>query len=225
MNPMDPKILNAYLGVSFCKTAYFSRSMMQRYIQWVCTCYQDLLIIVADHLEVYNKQVFDRLSYDDAEAATYRTGLQYKKGYQRSVPKELSERVQIRLASEILTDPGCAQLLGMVQSKMSTDQGFARSVRETVKAVQTGRLSEYGMLGGRRESEALDTLQNYLIEEVAIILYINCCADRQYHVSIFPYDPPQILLDTYSGRHSNLFASVTGERPYMALKLVAEGRV
>lgn len=211
--------LNAYLGVSFSKTAFFSGMMMSRYIDWSCTHYREMLIIVADHLETYNKQVFSGLSFEDAEAATRRTGQQYCKSYLKAIPQELSERVTVRLVSDILAEPGCVGLVSRVYQETQAHPDFLESIRDTVLMVSGNKLADYGF-SGQKKQWALDRLENYLIEEIGVILYITCLAQHRYQVSIFPYPPPPILLELYSGRFAELFSDITGKQEYKAIELI-----
>ena len=86
VSPQDLSRFNAYLGISFSKTQYFSRPMMAAYIDWACARFQHLLIIIADHLEAHNQQIFRRISLEEAERRTEQKGQELKIGYDRAIP-------------------------------------------------------------------------------------------------------------------------------------------
>ena len=212
---------NAYLGVSFSKTTYFSRPVMEAYIAWACAHCRDLLIIVADHLEAYNAVVFKGLSFADAEDRTMRTGLELRRAYEKAVPTELRERVRVRLASEILQESGCRDILDLVRSVASTNPRFQRDLRATVRIGLEGKLQTFVPKPADQEA-VLPILVNYIIEEIAIILFLTNAAEPRYETSIFPYAPPQILVDLFDGAYGDAFAALTGGRSYPAIELVWE---
>jgi tRNA-dependent cyclodipeptide synthase len=212
---------NAYLGVSFSKTTYFSRPVMEAYIAWACAHCRDLLVIVADHLEAYNAVVFKGLSFADAEDRTMRTGLELRRAYEKAVPPELQDRVRVRLASEILQENGCRDILELVRTVATVHPGFQRDLRGTVQIGLDGKLQSFAPNASDQDA-VLPILVNYIIEEIAIILFLTSAAEPRYEISIFPYAPPRILVDLFDGAYGNAFAALTGGKPYPAIELVGE---
>lgn len=212
--------LNAYLGVSFSKTKYFSTAMMRRYMRWSCEHFQDLLLIVADHLEAYNAQVFKGVSHAEAELSTRASGVQYLRAYERARPQALRSRIRLCLASDLVAEPACGELVERVRAVVRSDQAFAGDIRQTVRDALGHKLDS--LPPRRRErQDAIEVLMGYLTEEIGIILFLTARSDPIYHVSIFPYPPPRILVELYSGRYADRFADLTGRRPYRAVELLS----
>lgn len=213
-----PTGLDAYMGVSFSKTRYFSKPVMARYVRWACARFEAFLLIVADHLEIHNLRVFRHLSSDDAKAHATETGGQLRHAYEHAVPEPLRPRVTIRLASEILAEPACTEVLGFVGGMAEREAAFRADLRKAVVGSLVGKLRVAGLKGESREA-ALDVLQNYILEELAIILYLTRLAPKRWAVSIFPYKPQAVILNLHAGPYANLFATLTGGEPFRAIEL------
>ena len=218
-----PSGLDAYMGVSFSKTRYFSRPVMARYVEWACARFQAFLLIVADHLEIHNLRVFRNLSLEEATAHATQTGDQLRHAYEHAVPPLLRPRVTIRLASEILAEPGCAGALVSLGQIAEREERFRSGLRTAVVDSLAGKLRAARLKGAPREA-ALDTLQNYMLEELAIILYVTRLAPRRHAVSIFPYRPQNVILDVHSGPYAGFFAELTGGEAFRAIELVPPGQ-
>jgi len=211
---------NAYLGVSFSKTSYFSKQMMGRYIRWICSHYRDLLIIIADHLEIYNYQIFKNYPLELTQEETLRIGKEYQNAYQKAVSPELTDRVTVCLASEILAEPDCKTLVNLVNHILKSEPQFRAHIHATISHALAGKIREANFTTAETET-VLETLQNYLVEEIAIILYITCKASKRYEISIFPYPPPEILIKLYEGAYSDAFMEITNGKPYEAIELIS----
>jgi tRNA-dependent cyclodipeptide synthase len=209
---------NAYLGVSFSKTKYFSRSTMKSYADWVGRHFKSLLIIVGDHLEVYNSMVFRGLTKEQAESQTLRVGLELRRAYDRAVIGVARDRVRIELASDILKEPSCQNVLSLVHRIAKTNNEFRDSLRNTVVNNLQGKL-ELLKATPYIKDRMLTVLINYLIEEIALIISIASLRDPRYEVSVFPNTPPQILIDIYAGAYGPELLSFTGKEPYRAIEL------
>ena len=216
---LESASLNANLGVSFSKTPYFSKRMMARYIEWTTRHFDKLLIIVADHLEVYNAQVFKGLSYEEACRRTLEVGQQLRIGYRRATPDELSHRVSVRLASEIIEEAECAVLITHIRNLVLNHSEFNRDLRASISQALSDKLAAAPTAGLPLDA-AMDTLANYLIEELAIVLYINHRAPIRYPVLVFPHFIPSILSKLYDEPYLSLFAEINRGETFRSLKLV-----
>ena len=202
---------NAYLGISFSKTRYFSLATMADYITWCLRCFDQLLIIVADHLEIHNQMVFRGSGYESAARSTRIAGEQYRSGYRKSIPRSQRHRVRVALASELLSDPACAALAEKTLLQYYKSSEFHRAVTRTVDFALQGKL-QVSFPGGPPAS-AMDRLGHYFTEELAIILYLTCVASPRFNVSIFPYPPPDLLLDLHGDRLGDVYERITGAAP------------
>lgn len=214
-----PEGLDAYMGISFSKTRYFSRPVMARYVEWACARFRAFLLIVADHLEIHNLRVFRNLSPEEARAHATQTGGQLRHSYEHAVPPALRPRVTIGLASEILAEPECTGALAALARVAGREERFRAGLRAAVVGSLAGKLRAARLKGAPREA-ALDVLQNYILEELAIIVYVTRLASRRFDVSIFPYRPQPVILDMHAGPYADLFADLTGGQPFRAIELV-----
>ena len=210
---------NAYLGISFSKTRYFSVSTIALYADWALRRFGHLVVILADHLEIYNQMVFKGRSYGEAVAATRTAAQQYRRAYLKGLHGCCGERLEVVLASELLEAADCATRVVEVQGMYRANPDFREAVRDTVFYALEGKLEE--RYGEETPGEVLDTLAQYFIEELGIILYLTLCAQPRYQVSIFPYPPPELLVDFYSGRYSLAGIGPPGQLPrdYPALQV------
>jgi tRNA-dependent cyclodipeptide synthase len=161
--------MSAYLGVSFSMTKFFSRERMRQYIDWAGANVQDLLIIVADHFEGYNIEVFKKTEPDAAFPKAFGVGYQLLKGYVRAIPRELESRVRVVLASELLVEQECIEILNFVRKLGATNHQFIEDCRAGILELISGKLQEAGITDAELEA-ALQLLLNYMFEEIAIII-------------------------------------------------------
>jgi tRNA-dependent cyclodipeptide synthase len=202
---------NAYLGISFSKTRYFSLATVGDYITWCLQRFDQLLIIVADHLEIHNQMVFRGSGYESAARSTRNAGEQYRSGYRKSIPRSQRHRVSIALASELLSEPACAALAGNTLAQYFKNLEFHRAVMRTVDFALQGKLQASFPDGP--PASAMDRLSHYFTEELAIILYLTRVASPRFDVSIFPYPPPDLLLDLHGDRLGGVYERITGTTP------------
>ena len=216
--------LNANLGISFSKTTYFSKRVMEEYIRWTTDRFDKMLIIVADHLEAFNVQVFKGYSFVEACERTLNTGRELRTGYLRAVPTALAPRVTVSLASDVLQEPGCSSLAAVVRQTGASEPAFGADLKAAVGTGLAGKLEEAKSAGIRIDDGAMDILQNYLIEEIAIILYLSHLAPTRYPVLIFPHFIPAVIPRIYAEQYSSIFGKITRGQPLRAVQVVSEGR-
>ncbi|HYW43093.1 MAG TPA: tRNA-dependent cyclodipeptide synthase [Bryobacteraceae bacterium] len=210
LEPASLRPMNGYLGVSFSMTKFFSRERMRQYIEWAGANLQDLLIIVADHFEGYNIEVFKRSEPETAFPKAFGVGYQLLKGYVRAIPKSLESRVRVVLASELLIEQQCIEILESVRRLGSQKPDFVRDCRTGILELISGKLAEAGIEDAQRES-ALEVLLNYMYEEIAIILYVSHAMSPPYPVAIFPYEPRQVIRNLYQNQYGDISAITRGE--------------
>ena len=213
LNKEEARSLNAYLGISFSMTKYFSRQRMRRYFQWAGAHLSDLLVIVADHFEGYNFQVFKNLPPEISFEKAYEVGLQFAKSYSRAIPPTLASRVKVVLASELLKEDQCAMILALASELAQKNRDFKADVYSAILELLSGKIKAAGYQGPRREI-ALDILQQYVLEEIAIILYVAHRATPAYPVAIFPYPPRSVITNIYNGHYGNWFGEIIHDEPF-----------
>ena len=217
LNPAIRHAVNANLGVSFSKTTYFSKQVMTRYMEWAGERFHKLLVIVADHLEGYNAQVFKALPADTAFARALETGRQLRDAYSAAGPASLRGRVRGELASELLAESGCAHAVGIVRQAAETNGGFREDLTRSVMRGLGGKIEEARRRGVHIGDSELAILANYLIEEVGIILYINHLAVTLYPVLLYPHFIPPVVREVYSGAYNGCFLGVTRGQPLRSI--------
>jgi tRNA-dependent cyclodipeptide synthase len=210
--------LNANLGVSFSKTRYFSKRMMSCYVHWISSRFDRLLIIVADHLEVYNAQVFKQLTCEEATRRSLTVGRQLCASYRKAIPGGLGGRVSISLASDIIQEPGCQVLIARLEHAARSHARFRHDVHQSVETALAGKIARVKNTGVNI-SGAMETLANYLIEEIGIVLYLNHIADVRYPLMIVPHFIPAVLPTLYEGPHAGLFEDITRGDRFRSMKL------
>jgi tRNA-dependent cyclodipeptide synthase len=217
LRPEECKRLNAYLGVSLSKATYFSKRRMAEYIRWSTLHFDKLLIIVADHLEAYDYQVFKRVPFEIALQKTHRIGQDLVKGYLRAVPQDLESNVQVVTATELLARADCSDILQLVKNA-TVHTGFKQDLIDTVLKALSGKIlavisPDYTM------ADILTILVNYLVEEIAIILYLSNKTESPFKVALFPYPPQKIITDIFAGQHSLLFPSAVDGKPFQYMEV------
>ncbi len=210
--------LNAYLGVSFSMTKFFSHERMRQYMQWAGDHLQNLLVIVADHFEGYNIEVFKNAAPESAFPKAFGVGYDLLKGYVRSIPKGMESRVRVVVASELLIEEPCVRILDAVKQLAARNAEFVQDCRSGTLELISGKMAEAGIRGAQMDA-ALDLLLNYMYEEIAIILYIAHAMTPAYEVAIFPYEPRRVVLDLYRNRYGSEISSITKGEPFRFLRL------
>lgn len=211
---------NAYIGVSFSMTRYFSRSRMREYIEWAGEKMRNLLIIVADHFEGYNIQVFKQLPPEEAFSRALMVGENLVKGYVRAVPGTLRSKTTVVLASELLVQEDCASLVRLVREEAANNHLFWQDCRNGISEMISGKLDDAGLTGATREL-ALDLLHSYIYEEIAIILYVAHVMQPKWPVALFPYEPRNVITKLYGGSYSKALCNATRNEPFRFVKLAS----
>lgn len=212
--------LNANLGISFSKTRYFSRRMMSDYICWSMERFDRLMIIIADQLEAHNVSIFRQLSLEDARERTRQTGIELRRGYQRAIPPETNGRVAVSLASDLLANHRCAETLAMVRSYAQESPVFRSDLGRAVSEGLGGKIQQAREAGVPIGARELRLLRNYLIEELAIILYVSHQAEVRFPVLLYPHFIPDVVRNVYNGAYAGRFASITGGEPFRSVRVV-----
>ena len=123
------------------------------------------------------------------------------------------------MASDIIQDPRCQHLIERIKGVTSSEPQFKADLFQSVQEAMADKLAQWSVSSPSNGS-ALDTLAHYLIEEMAIILFLNHMADVRYPMMVVPHFIPSIVPKLYSGRHAALFTDVTGGEPFSSMKLV-----
>lgn len=210
--------MNAYLGVSFSLTEFFNRARMRSYFEWAGANLGNLVVIVADHLEGYNFQVFKRLGKAEAFEKAAAIGHQLEKHYSRAIPKELHSRITVLTASKLLRLPECEEARTFVEGAASHNREFRLDADAAITSLLSGKLEEAGLFGAEHEA-AIEVLRHYVIEEIAIILYLAHVAMPRYPLAIFPYPPRDVITKVYDGRYGGAFFQLTRGEPFRFIQV------
>lgn len=210
---------NANLGVSFSKTRYFSKDVMGRYVTWLADRFDHVLIVIADHPEAYNAQVFKGLPFDAAQRRCLEAGRQLREGYKKVIPASLSDRVRIELASDHLQTEACRALVDRLERLCRERHDFDDSVKISVREALSSKLAAVSGNGFDPE-RAIEVLASYLIEELAIVLYLSHLRPIPYPVMVVPHFIPTVLPKLYVAPYADLVADVIAGEPFQFMKLV-----
>jgi tRNA-dependent cyclodipeptide synthase len=193
---------------------------MASYMRWSADHFNELLVIVADHLEAYNVCVFKRLCLHDAFRRTAQKGRELRTGYLRAIPSGLEGRIRVVLASQLLEEEGCAALARRVRAAAMWNKAFSEELARSIRLGLDGKLREAEAQGIEIGPESIRLLSEYLIEEIAIILYITHAGATTYSVLLFPHFIPPVLDEIYAGKHRDEFADVTRGEPMRCVQVV-----
>jgi tRNA-dependent cyclodipeptide synthase len=213
LTPSEFSRLNAYLGVSFSMTKYFSLARMRDYVEWAGSHVDRLIILVADQFEVYNLRVFRGFTVEEARARALKVGTDLVRGYQRVIPADLASRSSVQLISSFLADPFYVSLIDFTKRVAAENPEFREDCRNAVLQLLLGKLAEHG-LTHEKLPPTLDLLQNYMHEEIALILYVAHVHKPRYPLAVFPFPPRAVLTRLYSGAYGGAFLPYTGSEPF-----------
>ncbi len=210
---------NACLGISYCRNKFFSKSRVRDYVLWCAGHFPRLLIIVPDHLEAYNFHVYKRIPFSTALKRAQHHGRNLQRAFSKSIPSSMTSRTLVLRASELLSDPECGRLLRIVREIDSEDVAFSSAVTRDVWLSTRGRLHEAGVADDQATSSRA-ALRNYLLEEIAIVLFVAHCSRPTYPVMIGPCAPHRTITELYEGRFSAGFRTITQSHPFRFVELV-----
>jgi len=201
---------NAFLGISLSKNKYFSKWRVAEYLRWAESRHERTMVIVADQLEAHNVAVFRGVSLNEAVLRVRVKGEELQRGYVRAVPPTMRQRCEVVLASDLLARPECRALCDLVDQAAAENALFRNDIRAVVHENLLSHSN--GDAGSRRTlvEANIAALGRYIIEEIAIVLYLNHRASPRYTVALFPYSPFAALTHVYNGAYGDLFAAVTG---------------
>jgi tRNA-dependent cyclodipeptide synthase len=218
----DLREMNAYLGISFSMSKYFSRSRMKQYFEWAGQNLRDLEVIVADHFEGYNFNVFKGIPLETAFDRAHQVGIQFATNYRRAIPPSLTSRIHIVLASELLQRPKCVEIFAFSRELAAKDLEFKGDVESAILELLSGKLEDAGY-HGENLKPALEILQQYIFEEIAIILYSAHLAVPTYPVAIFPYPPREVITKIYENHYGGAFRQFTRGQPFRFVQVAPSG--
>jgi tRNA-dependent cyclodipeptide synthase len=222
--PQDENLrrMNAYLGISFSMSKYFSRSRMKKYFEWAGENVRDLVVIVADHFEGYNFNVFKGIPLETAFEKSHQVGIQFATNYGRAIPASLASRINIVLASELLQRPECSEIFEISSELADKDPEFKADVEAAILELLAGKLDDAGYRGEKLRG-ALEILQRYIFEEIAIILYTAHLEVPAYPVAIFPYPPREVITKIYDNHYGGAFQKITRGQPFRFVQVAPNG--
>lgn len=209
--------LKGYLGISLNKSNYFSKQRVRSYIRWSARRMNGLMIVVADHLESYNERVLKHYTPQEAVSKVTQRGKELAQGYRRAVPPGMDFPVEVCLASQLLQTDVCHR---MVDDTWKVAEGCLEFRHDLEEAVKSNMDDPLDRERHRTILAGMDTLIGYMVEEIAIVLYLTCLCEECYSVALFPYQPQPVIKKVFEGGYSGLFSEVTGATPFRFIQLV-----
>ena len=213
---------NGYLGISLSRNVYFSKARVAGYVDWAAHHLDRLLIVVADHLEAYNIQVLRAVAFDVARSRAVAKGRELVRGYTRAIPPALGGRMVVRSAADILVEPGCAAVLARVERVAAEEAAFRADLSAAVSANLLRRSGKTSTADADRRDRILAgvaTLSRYVVEELAIVLYLAHVAVPRWELAIFPESPHAAITNAYRGAYAHRFTDLTGSQPFRFVQL------
>jgi hypothetical protein len=99
---------------------------------------------------------------------------------------------------------------------------FKADVEQAILGLLSGKLESSGYTGDRLKG-ALEILQHYVFEEIAIILYVAHIEVPAYPVAIFPYPPREVIIRIYDDYYEDGFKRIVGGQPFRFVQLAENG--
>jgi len=100
---------------------------------------------------------------------------------------------------------------------MQTNADFRCAIYDSVQRALQAKLIDAGIPANGK----LEILAQYLVEDLAIVLYLSHLASPCYPVMVVPHFIPPVLPKLYEGPYAALFADVTKGESFRSLTLAS----
>mgnify|MGYP001308294214 CR=1 FL=1 len=176
-----PKKYNGFLGVSILHK-FFSKKNMSFYFEWSSKQFKEFIVILMDDPDKYNFQIFKNMDEKTALIHARKISDQLKLGYERTLKSLNISNIKVVQFRDFITDEKYIRILDEVNSYRKINNEFNNNLNLLMDIGIGGKIKELPYNVERIE-EIRKILINYIIEELASIIYLS---ENDYPIELDP---------------------------------------
>ncbi len=201
----NPKKYSGFLGVSI-PHKFFSKKNIKFYSEWGSKQFKEFIILLMDDPEKYNFQVFKNMNEKDALKHARKKSDELKQGYSKVLRNLKIDNLKIMQFRDFVTNKKYGEILHEINTLFDSNGSFRKDLLKLMEVNIGGKIKELS-------NDKKLILVNYLIEELASILYLT---ETGYVVELSPNPEFTTKKRIYEGDFPEL---------YNALQLTKRGHI
>lgn len=167
----NPKKYNGFLGVSILHK-FFSKKNMKFYFEWCSKQFNEFFIILMDDPDKYNFQIFKNMTEKDSLEHARKISDQLKRGYEKVLRDLDISNIKILQFRDFNNDKKYKAILQAINDSNKSNKEFSKDLNHLMDIGIGGKIEEL-TFDKKGIEEARRILINYIIEELASIIYLS----------------------------------------------------
>lgn len=178
------KKFNIFLGISISNKK-ITKNMAYNYLKWALKNTKNkVAIIIADELDIVNREVFDKYSKGKAKNRTMKDGDKFEKLFKKVInkfSKKEQDKIKIYRWSKVKTSKNYLKIKKFLEEQYKKDFEFKSAVLYFVKKY----VRKKGKTKILENEKKLDKLATYILGELPTFLQ-GIYLDNYYNLCIYP---------------------------------------
>lgn len=187
-----------FMGISI-RNRFFTKEVLEEYLAWGSEIFSEFAILLVDDPDMYNLELFKGLPSSRALQKARDISENTGHSVQSIINRRGYTNITIVKYQDFEQEPGYQEILNAVDQYVDESEIFKDLLIETIYANIGKRLNEHFQVRDYSEVDkgrAILKLMNYLIGEVAGILYMHRCG---YSIEVDPTPEMRIITEIYYG--------------------------
>lgn len=192
-----------FMGISI-RNRFFTKEVLEEYFEWGSEIFSEFAILLVDDPDMYNLELFKGLSSSRALQKARDISENTEHSVQSIINRRGYTNITIVKYQDFEHEPSYQEILNAVDQYVDESEIFKDLLIETIYANIGKRLNEHFQVRDYSEVDkgrAILKLMNYLIGEVAGILYMHRCG---YSIEVDPTPEMRIISEIYDGNLQEL---------------------
>lgn len=171
----NPKKYKGFMGVSI-PHKFFAKKRMKHYFPWFSKTFEEFVVILMDDPEKYNFIVFKNLDEEEALRKSRKVGNEIKASYEKVLRGNDINNVRVITFRDILEDSKYKEILNTIQEEIPKNNSLQNDLENLMKIGVGNKIDEFvnfNKLSTNEAEDIRDTLFNYIVEELASIIYLT----------------------------------------------------
>ncbi len=167
----NPKKYNAFIGISI-PHKFFSKENIKTYSGWCSKQFKEFIILLMDDPEKYNFQVFKNMDEKETLGLVRKKSDELKRGYEKVLQHLSISNIKILQFRDFCSNNQYKNILQEIKTQFDSNEKFRNDLFSLMLLNIGGKIKElpYGQKGIENIKMIL---VNYIIEELASILYLT----------------------------------------------------
>jgi tRNA-dependent cyclodipeptide synthase len=186
----------AFIGVSICSRLFGRRNSVE-IATWCLDQFDEVLFLVFDEPQAYTFRATRGMQWDVAMERAAKLGDERTDSLRRWFSQLSQSRIEVWRWGQLEADPNYRSVRDGVLTCFASDPDFKADVLEQVQA-RSG-IAQSDLPGF--EDWRYEVASRYVLEELAVMVYLQEKSIEPWPIQIFPLAMPKALLGLYQGKY------------------------